>query len=157
MQLLDYYGNHSWLVKPFRLDNYFIYLTLFKYECAENECSKSNLLNQHGGNIKVRRIIHQFFQMKYVRTKINNVLLGLKEVNAAKIQPICCLIVPNHVESVYQVKISNILRGAFRYFSCKMFWNFESEHIWALLKNEYYSSLTFTVGCLTIKLTSKHF
>ena len=87
------------------------------------------MLNQHGRNIKVRRLIHQYFQMKYVRTKINNVLLGLKEVNAVKIQPICCLIVPNHVESVDQVKISNILRGAFRYFSCKMFWNFESEHI----------------------------
>ena len=134
MQLSDHYGNHSWLVlfrKPFRLDNYFIYQTLFKYECAEVECSKSNLLNQHGGNIKVRRLIHQYFQMKYVRTKINNVLLGLKVVNAAKIQPICCLIVPNHVASVDQVKISNNLRGAFRYLNCKMFWNFESEHIWA--------------------------
>ena len=67
--------------------------------------------------------------MMYVRTKINNVLVGLKVVNAAKIQSICCLIVPNHVANVDQVKIANNLRGAFRYFNCKIVWNFESECI----------------------------
>ena len=51
--------------------------------------------------------------MKYVRIRINNVPFGLEEVNAVKIQIICCLTVPNHVSSVDQVKKNNLRSSSY--------------------------------------------